>query len=349
MRLPAIVSTIGHVSLALVLVGCDSSPSSPSSMSLATRSPAADAATGQPLAVLSYQSDPGDGIGQGQSATFEVHGGQVVATLDVSQSELRFFIPANGGALWGLNLKAPSGALVPRTYNNATRYPFQAAGVPGLDFSGSGRGCNELTGRFLVAEAVFSGTEVRRFHARFEQHCEGWSSALRGQLWIDVTGALPPPLPEFPPGLSSPTTFFSYESGPGDYIGQGRSETTTLSGMRFLARQTPNRPGVSISMLSTGSPFKFWSADFSAASGDRLKPGTYAGATRHGFNSGVPGLDVSGNGAGCNTLRGSFIVLEANYGPSGEVLRFHATFEQHCEGATPALRGEIMIAADPWR
>ena len=34
-------------------------------------------------------------------------------------------------------------------YPNATRFPFQGTGA-GLSISGSGRGCNELTGRFEV-------------------------------------------------------------------------------------------------------------------------------------------------------------------------------------------------------
>jgi len=142
---------------------------------------------------------------------------------------------------------------------------------------------------------------------------------------------------------------FSYVSGPGDYIGKGRSERLTLADMRFLARQTPNRPGVAVTLQSTQGPYIVWSASFAAASGTMLQPGTYPGANRYPFNSGVPGLNISGNGAGCNTLNGSFIVHEVSYGPSGEVLRLDVSFEQHCGGASPALRGEILIVADPWR
>ena len=44
-----------------------------------------------------------------------------------------------------------------------------------------------------------------------------------------------------------------------------------------------------------------------------------------------------------DTLSGQFVVLEAVYGSSGEVERFGADFEQHCEGATPALFGSIRF------
>jgi len=302
-----------------------------------------------PVAVLSYQSDPGDYIGQGEETTFHLTGSDFQATVEQSESTLHFAIPYNAGVWWNLDLKSPGGTLAPGVYNNATRYPFQLAGVPGLSFSGSGRGCNQLTGRFLVAEAVYAGTEVQRFHARFEQHCEGYSAALHGQIWIDASGAPPPPLHEFPPPPSGDTTFFSYVSTPGDYVGAGHAATLTLAGMNAIARQEEFRAGVSITLRSTGTLGSFWSLGFGAASGTSLQPGTYTGATRYPFNSGVPGLAVGGEGRGCNRLTGSFVVHEARYGPSNEVLRFHATFEQHCEGSNPALLGEIRIVADPWR
>lgn len=53
------------------------------------------------------------------------------------------------------------------------------------------------------------------------------------------------------------------------------------------------------------------------------------------------GLSFSGNGRGCNRLTGRFDVLEAVYGLSGQVVSFAADFEQHCEGGTPALYGQI--------
>ncbi|MFC7618567.1 hypothetical protein ACFQV2_39785 [Actinokineospora soli] len=53
---------------------------------------------------------------------------------------------------------------------------------------------------------------------------------------------------------------------------------------------------------------------------------------------------MSGNGRGCNTLTGTFVVQAAEYGPNGYVKTFDATYEQHCEGYDSALRGEVHIA-----
>jgi hypothetical protein len=59
---------------------------------------------------------------------------------------------------------------------------------------------------------------------------------------------------------------------------------------------------------------------------------------------GAPGLDFSGEGRGCNKLSGRFTVSEARYGPQGLIRSLRARFEQHCEGAAPALRGEVRVA-----
>ncbi len=78
---------------------------------------------------------------------------------------------------------------------------------------------------------------------------------------------------------------------------------------------------------------------------------TYANAIRGIQSAPPPGpqprMDIYGDGRGCNTLSGSFIVLDVTYGPYGYLQRFHATFEQHCEGVTAALRGEIDVTAPP--
>ena len=58
--------------------------------------------------------------------------------------------------------------------------------------------------------------------------------------------------------------------------------------------------------------------------------------------NGRPGLDVSGDGRGCNTLTGRFRITEATIGPT---VSFTAAFEQHCEGGTAALRGCVHYQA----
>jgi hypothetical protein len=88
--------------------------------------------------------------------------------------------------------------------------------------------------------------------------------------------------------------------------------------------------------------------NIAAPPGEPLAIGSYTGAVRAEFRpTGTPGLDVFGDGRGCNTLTGQFDVNELSHAPTGELLIFDATFEQHCEGADAALYGRIRIENPP--
>jgi len=73
--------------------------------------------------------------------------------------------------------------LAPGSYESSQRFPFEAAGHPGPDVSGDGRGCNTSTGRFDVLELVRDSTgQILQLAINFEQHCEGFVPALFGQF-----------------------------------------------------------------------------------------------------------------------------------------------------------------------
>jgi hypothetical protein len=141
-------------------------------------------------------------------------------------------------------------------------------------------------------------------------------------------------------------TFLSFVSEPGDFIGMGQSLTVTpADGAAFTAQVSQDGGQIAITVFP---PNTFWFVHLAAPAGQPLAPGSYESATRWPFQSpSEPGLDFSGDGRGCNTLTGRFEVLEAVYGPLGFVERFHARFEQHCEGAEPALFGEVKIVSPP--
>lgn len=137
---------------------------------------------------LSFVSEAGDWIGQGWTLLQEAPTSTFKTTLSTSRSVLSIWIEGSDGLrtlYWTLTLSAPQGQqLVPGTYVNATRYPFQAATVPGLDFSGDGRGCNTLSGQFTIIDAAYGGDgAVQRLRVSFEQHCEGGGPALRGTVY----------------------------------------------------------------------------------------------------------------------------------------------------------------------
>src|SRR6266566_2318683 len=142
-------------------------------------------------------------------------------------------------------------------------------------------------------------------------------------------------------------TLLFLNSQAGDYIGQGEGRLITSADGTFTASRNLDN-GVSVDFAG-GAPGDFWSLDFAAPMGTTLVPGAYEGATRWPFQAASsPGLSVYGDGRGCNTLTGRFVVLEATYGADGKVESFAADFEQHCGSAAPALFGSIRYdAGDP--
>lgn len=85
--------------------------------------------------------------------------------------------------------------------------------------------------------------------------------------------------------------------------------------------------------------------DFAAPSGDLFAPGrTYNGAERSPFRSpGHPGIDINGDGRGCNEQAGRFTIRALAVDRQGKLKRLSLLYEQHCEGGLPALFGEIRI------
>ncbi|MEU4246831.1 hypothetical protein AB0F15_05410 [Amycolatopsis sp. NPDC026612] len=143
------------------------------------------------------------------------------------------------------------------------------------------------------------------------------------------------------------TGSLSFGGDQGDYISGGRAyaySTEAKDQLTVNASEDRNHIAVSVSAFNSD----WWTLDLAAPSGTGLAAGTYDGATRYPFQgANAPGLDLSGNGRGCNTLTGTFTVQNVVFGPRGYVQTLDATFEQHCEGDTAAARGEVHIANPP--
>ena len=146
-------------------------------------------------------------------------------------------------------------------------------------------------------------------------------------------------------------TLLHFVSEPGDWIGQGQERTFSADTLFDFTASRNFDNGVSFDFTNSAHVSFFdaesWSLDFAAPGDAVLVPGLYAGATRWPFQSvSNPGLSLSGDGRGCNTLTGHFEVLAAAYGLSGEVLSFAADFVQNCEGFMPPLTGEIRFNSE---
>lgn len=82
------------------------------------------AASAQTTATFSYDSEPGDYIGQGQSATFTQADGLFTFTRNFDNGVSMDF---DGTERWSVDFAAPNEAeLTPGYYPDAERFPFQS-------------------------------------------------------------------------------------------------------------------------------------------------------------------------------------------------------------------------------
>jgi len=131
---------------------------------------------------LTYVSDPGDYIGGGQEATFTAADGAFDLYSPDANGQVVSFNASTRLHWWYLYFGAADDqVLVAGSYENAER--FKSPGHPGLDFTGDGRGCNSISGRFDVREIERDASgQVVKLAIDFEQHCEGGAPALFGQV-----------------------------------------------------------------------------------------------------------------------------------------------------------------------
>jgi len=124
-------------------------------------------------------------------------------------------------------------------------------------------------------------------------------------------------------------------SQPGDYIGQGQTYVTTNTA-DFSFSGSPN-------LVTVGAfGYTFW---IGGPGGANLAVGTYANSARYPFNGSQPGLDVFGNGRGCNTDCGDFQIYELHTDVSGQIDRLWVTFSNRCECSFSPMTGEIRYAS----
>jgi hypothetical protein len=143
---------------------------------------------------------------------------------------------------------------------------------------------------------------------------------------------------------SRPWATLTLAGEPGDYVTGGLEyHFTSANGPFQGSRYFANSALISFNGVAGGEGHN-WSVVLGAPGGALLTPGTYQNAERFPSEEGHPWMDVFGDGRGCNTITGKFDVTEVVYGPYQLIDRLSATFEQHCEGGVPALRGAIDFA-----
>ena len=137
---------------------------------------------------LLLTGDPGDYISGGQTQFYTDADGAFGASRNYHNGVSISFHTPSYSHWWYLDFSAPGGQyLTVGTYTDALRFPFEGTHA-GLAVYGDGRGCNTLTGSFEVKEVVYgSGSSIVSFRATFEQHCEGFAAAARGEIRYNAT------------------------------------------------------------------------------------------------------------------------------------------------------------------
>lgn len=143
--------------------------------------------------ILSFDSPQGDYIGGGQSRFYTDADG-VFNVNSYEESANYLDVSFNGNDWWNLDLAAPSDEVIGvGIYEGARRYPFQSPTSPGLSFTGSGRGCNQSSGRFEIFELSYNESgKIESLAVDFEQSCELTNPTLKGQFRYNSNRPLNP-------------------------------------------------------------------------------------------------------------------------------------------------------------
>jgi hypothetical protein len=226
----------------------------------------------------------------------------------------------------GTDLKDTSAvAPVPVVNLGASAFTVSSVGVDGVapdDFEIRSDGCTGVS--------VAPGDECIVF-MRFAPTVGGPRTAL---LHVDTTAGSD--VAVLDGGGRGGLTQLQMRSDPGDYIGQGLTYKYTPRNAELAV--FGSLAGIHGSLTSGD---EWWYLDFVPGSGDIIAPGEYPDARRYPFQGNNPGMDVSGNGRGCNELSGSFTVRSVSFSPHGDLEHLDLSFEQHCENVAPALRGTL--------
>lgn len=289
------------------------------------------------------QSDAGDYIGGGGTYLYST----ATSKLAANMTDGAISVNVTGDQWWHGSFAPMAGVtrIMPGYYGGAVRSPFNGTAA-GVDWGGEGRGCNTSKSWYVIDEVGYANGVVSSFALRFEQHCEGTSSALRGQIrWAadDTTRASGPALPiptdlwaPLPSALPVSGNYVYLQSDAGDYIGGGRTFTLSAPG----SAPTVQLNGNLLSVVVNGN--QFWSGEFMAMdSQSELVPGYYGSLSRYPFhNPARGGLNWSGDGRGCNSLGGWFAIDSIRI-VNGTLMAVDLRFEQHCENGAAALHGKL--------
>lgn len=280
-------------------------------------------------------SDPGDALGAGKSYEYT----QATAVIGVDNGGIPPTLTINvaGDENWVGFFSMPSGMtrIAPGTYREGLNWHGGLGGIA----------CRTATGSFTIDRVTYDSMNVTAVDLRFEQHCDSAAAALHGTIHWRVSDPTRPPGPVNPPpadlwrppsgAMPAGVNAIYLESDSGDPVGQGGTHLFTTA----TATLTLVGSGGSITFNVTNPT---WSGDFWRMTGiPQFAVGYYPGLRGIYFANPAKGaISVSGPGGVCNILTGWFVIDHITFAQYA-VTELDMRFEQHCNGAAPALRGAV--------
>lgn len=135
--------------------------------------------------------------------------------------------------------------------------------------------------------------------------------------------------------------FLRFESDAGDWVGQGESRSYEADDgvWQAVAYRPTHFRHLDVYAQDTGLTWAF-SLTLASPPGEALRVGDYDGATTDGVAG--PRLSFGWASNGCSQITGRFVVHDLDV--TTDSLRYlRVSFEQHCEGKEPGLRGELSV------
>jgi len=134
----------------------------------------------KPQTFFTYFSEPGEFIGGGGYGRITSADTHFDARGDGTVVSVVTFPSTN----WSLEFGAPLGRrLSVGAYENAITLSKRDQTHPGIDISGTSRGCTMTAGRFDVREVeIRADGVITRFYATYEQRCDFQTSVIRGEV-----------------------------------------------------------------------------------------------------------------------------------------------------------------------
>lgn len=291
------------------------------------------------------ESDQGDYVGQGRTYTYTPRN----ALIKLQPGNRHVEVRVEGDEEWraGFHVlpraKRLRCALYEDVVKHSDRYPTTKSSM--LWF-GESRSCTNVEGWFAIDHLAYEDNKLAAIDLRFEQHCDGKEPALRGKIHWTSKESGEPPVPVYPPpedlwrpdpqSLPREGNYLYLVSEKGDFVGGGNTYVLTPPNARVSVTFYDGELNVSAQGDdSWRGTFKF------PRHLKQIKAGLYDDVQRPISHNPVKGgMEFSGRGKGCNKLRAWFVVDNVTF-QNNKLTSIDLRFEQHCEGAEPALYGQI--------